>query len=262
VNTFIRDYGWFLAFWGTLILFGALEYLAPELPGDPGRRRRWFVNVGLGIINGLIASSLPVLTIASAQWAATHQLGLLNWLAAPLLVALPVTILARTFGQYAFHLLSHKVPLLWRLHRVHHCDEHLDATSTLRNHPLELMASAVFVSAIVAMLGLSAVVLIVYESFEALLNLLAHANIRLPQPVERIARALFFITPALHRIHHSARQEETDTNYGAVFSFWDQLFGTYRDKAAESSTFRFGLDEIGRDRAQSLEAQLALPWRP
>jgi sterol desaturase/sphingolipid hydroxylase (fatty acid hydroxylase superfamily) len=262
VSTFIRDYGWFLIFWGTLILFGAVEYLAPEMPGDPSRRRRWSVNVGLGIINGLIASSLPVLTVASAQWAATHQFGLLNWLGASLLVTLPVTILGRTFAQYAFHLLSHKIPLLWRLHRVHHCDEHLDATSTLRNHPLELIASAVFVSAMVALSGLSPAVLIIYESIEALLNLLAHANIRLPPMTERVARALFFITPAVHRIHHSARQEETDSNYGAVFSFWDQLFGTYRDKAAEREAFRFGLDEIGRDRAQSLEAQLALPWRP
>jgi sterol desaturase/sphingolipid hydroxylase (fatty acid hydroxylase superfamily) len=262
VNTFIRDYGWFLVFWGTLILFGALEYLAPELPGDPSRRPRWFVNVGLGIVNGLIASSLPVLTIASAQWAATHQFGLLNWLAAPLLVALPVTILVRTFAQYAFHVLSHKIPLLWRLHRVHHCDEHLDATSTLRNHPLELIASGIFVGAIVAISGLSPAVLIAYESIEALLNLLAHANIRLIPAIERVARAVFFITPAVHRIHHSARQEETDSNYGAVFSFWDRVFGTYRDKAAESGTFRFGLNEIDRERAQSLEAQLALPWRP
>jgi sterol desaturase/sphingolipid hydroxylase (fatty acid hydroxylase superfamily) len=262
VNTFIHGYGWFLVFWSALILLGALESLAPELPGEASRRRRWFVNLGLGIINGLIASSLPVLTVASAQWAATHHAGLLNWLAAPLLVALPVTILARTFAQYAFHLLSHKVPLLWRLHRVHHCDEHLDATSTLRNHPLELIASGVFVGAAVATLGLSPAVLIAYESIEALLNLLAHANIRLAQPAERLARALFFITPAVHRIHHSARQEETDSNYGAVFSFWDQLFGTYRDKAAELEPFRFGLDEISRERAQSLEAQLALPWRP
>jgi sterol desaturase/sphingolipid hydroxylase (fatty acid hydroxylase superfamily) len=262
VSTFIRDYGWFLAFWGTLILLGAVEHLAPEMPGDASRRRRWFVNLGLGIINGLIASSLPVLTIASAQWAATHQFGLLNWLAAPLLVAVPLTILGRTFAQYVFHLLSHKIPLLWRLHRVHHCDEHLDATSTLRNHPLELVASAIFVSTIVVALGLSPVVLIAYESIEALLNLLAHANIRLPPMTERTVRSLFFITPALHRIHHSARREETDTNYGAVFSFWDRLFGTYRDKAAEVEAFRFGLDEIGRERAQSLEAQLALPWRP
>lgn len=261
MSTFIHDYGWFLVFWGTLILLGAGEYLAPEMPGEASRRRRWFVNVGLGIINGLIASSLPVLTVASAQWAATHQFGLLNWLSTPLLVALPVTILGRTLAQYAFHLLSHKIPLLWRLHRVHHCDEHLDATSTLRNHPLELIASAIFISAIVAISGLSPAVLIVYESIEALLNLLAHANVRLPPAAERVARALFFITPSLHRIHHSARQEETDSNYGAVFSFWDQLFGTYRDKAAELQAFRFGLDEISRDRAQSLEAQLALPWR-
>ncbi len=262
MSTFIHDYGWFVAFWSTLVALGAVEHLAPEMFSEASRRRRWFVNVGLGTINGLIASSLPVLTVASAQWAVTHQFGLLNWLAAPLLVALPITILGRSFAQYAFHVLSHKVPLLWRLHRVHHCDEHLDATSTLRNHPLELIASAIFISAIVAMLGLSPAVLIAYESIEALLNLLAHANIRLPPTTERVARALFFITPAVHRIHHSARQEETDCNYGAVFSFWDRLLGTYRDKAAESEAFRFGLDEIGRERAQSLEAQLALPWWP
>jgi sterol desaturase/sphingolipid hydroxylase (fatty acid hydroxylase superfamily) len=176
VNTFIGDYGWLLVFWGTLILLGAVEYLAPETPGD--------------------------------------------------------------------------------------CDEHLDATSTLRNHPLELIASAVFVGAIVAISGLSPAVLIVYESIEALLNLLAHANVRLPQPAERVARALFFIAPTLHRIHHSARQEETDSNYGAVFSFWDHLFGTYRDKAAELQAFRFGLDEISRKPRKASKLNWRCPGDP
>lgn len=262
MSSFLRDYGWFLIFWSTLILLGAMEYFAPELPDDASRRRRWPVNLSLGLINGLVTSSVPVLTVGSAQWAANHQVGLLNWLAAPLWVVVPLTIVGRSLAQYVFHVLCHKVPLLWRLHRVHHCDTHLDATSTLRNHPLELIANVMFVSAMVALLGLSPAVLVAYESAEALLNLLSHANIRVPLVAERIARALFLTTPALHRIHHSARHEETDTNYGAAFLFWDWLFGTYRDKTAETEAFRFGLNEVSLERAENLEVQLALPWRP
>src|SRR5216110_2133666 len=143
MDSFMREYGWFLTFWGAMTLLGTIEYLAPQMPDNADRKRRWPTNFGLGTLNGLFASSLPVLTVASAQWAAERDFGLLHWIAAPWWIAVAFTLAARSFGQYAFHFASHKVPLLWRLHRVHHCDVHLDATSALRNHPIELVASAV-----------------------------------------------------------------------------------------------------------------------
>ena len=259
MDALIREYGWFLTFWGTMILLGAVEFLAPQFPGSADRVRRWPTNLGLGILNGLIVSSLPVLTVASAQWAAVDGFGLFNWVAAPWWLAVPCTLLVRSLGQYAFHLVSHKNPVLWRLHRVHHCDVHLDASSALRNHPLELIASVGFVISFIVICGLSPIVLAAYESVEAIVNMLTHANIRVPDAAERVARP-FFVTPGLHRIHHSAFRLETDSNYGALFSVWDRLFGTYRAEVQADKAFRFGLDDVSRERAGNLEWQLKLPW--
>jgi sterol desaturase/sphingolipid hydroxylase (fatty acid hydroxylase superfamily) len=261
MDSFLFEYGWFLTFWAVMALLGTIEYFAPQLPDRADRKRRWPTNFALGILNGLIASSLPVLTVASAQWAAEHQFGLLHWIAAPWWFAVVFTLLARSFGQYVFHLASHKIPLLWRLHRVHHCDDHLDATSSLRNHPIEFVASALAVVPIIVLGGLSPLVLAAFEAVEAIVNVITHANVRHPEPVERFVRILFF-TPYLHRIHHSPEQIETDSNYGNVFTFWDRLFGTYRGKALrDGDDVRFGLDDISQERAGDFPYPLRLPGR-
>jgi sterol desaturase/sphingolipid hydroxylase (fatty acid hydroxylase superfamily) len=257
---FIREYAWFLTFWGMIVLFGAVEFLFPQFPEHADRARRWPTNFGLGILNGLIVSSVPVLTVGSAQWAASHDVGLLNWIAAPWWMALPCTLLVKSLGQYAFHRISHMNPLLWRLHRVHHCDVHLDVSSALRTHPLEMIASIVFMIPVAVIFGLSPIVLAVYESVEAIVNMLTHMNVRIPATAERYAR-LLLVTPGLHRLHHSVVQAETDSNYGNVFSFWDRLFGTYRGETIQpAGTFRFGLDDVGPERAGNLQSQLKLPW--
>jgi sterol desaturase/sphingolipid hydroxylase (fatty acid hydroxylase superfamily) len=261
MNAFVREHAWFLVFWGAIVLFGAIEFLSPQIPDAADRARRWPTNFGLGILNGLIVSSVPVASVGAAQWAATQEIGLLNWIAAPWWLALPCTLLIKSLSQYAFHFLSHKVPLLWRLHRVHHCDVHLDVSSALRTHPLELIASSAFVIPIVVVGGLSPVVLAVYETVEVFVNMLTHANVRLPNVVEHYARVLF-VTPGLHRLHHSAFQPETDSNYGNVFSFWDRLFSTLRGEArASGAVFRFGLDDVDCDRAGNFARQLELPFR-
>lgn len=110
MDAFIREYAWFLVFWGTIVLFGAIELLFPQFPEHADRTRRWPTNFGLGILNSLILSSVPVLSVGSAQWAASHDVGVLNWIAAPWWVVLPCTLLTKSLGQYVFHLLSHKFP--------------------------------------------------------------------------------------------------------------------------------------------------------
>src|ERR1700709_2176885 len=154
MDAFVREHAWFFTFWGAIVLFGIIEFLFPQFPETADRARRWPTNFGLGILNGLIVSAVPVASVGAAQWAAAHDIGLLNWIAAPWWLALPCTLLIKSLSQYAFHFLSHKVPLLWRLHRVHHCDVHLDVSSSLRNHPLELIASSAFVIPIVVVCGL------------------------------------------------------------------------------------------------------------
>ena len=256
----IREHSLFLAFWGAMILLGGIEFLVPQFADDADRRRRWPTNFALGILNGLIASSVPALTVASAWWAARSGFGLLNWLAAPAWVALIATLAVKSLGQYSFHLLSHKIGFLWKLHRVHHSDVHLDISSALRTHPLEMIASILFMIPLVVVFGLSPIVLVAYETAELFANILTHANMRIPDGVERLARALL-VTPSLHRLHHSTVQIETDSNYGNVVSIWDRLFRTYRGEAVEPGSFRFGLDDVSRERAGDLGAQLGLPWR-
>ena len=260
MDAFMREHAWFLTFWGAIVVFGAIEFMFPQFPERADRARRWPTNFGLGILNGLIVSAVPVLSVGSAQWAANESVGILNWLAAPWWVALPCTLLAKTLGQYAFHVICHKNPVLWRLHRVHHGDVHLDVSSALRNHPLEMIASIAFMLPIVVLFGLSPIVLLAFEAIEGLVNTLTHANIRIPDAIERRARSLL-ITPGLHRLHHSDAQAETDSNYGNVFSFWDRLFGTYRPKPLQpDKPFRFGLEDISAERARDFGYQLKLPW--
>jgi sterol desaturase/sphingolipid hydroxylase (fatty acid hydroxylase superfamily) len=257
---FVREHAWFFAFWGAIVVFGTIEQLFPQFPEGADRARRWPTNFGLGILNGLIVSSVPVLSVGAAQWAATRHIGVLNWIDAPWWMALACTLLVKSLGQYVFHLISHKNPVLWRLHRVHHGDVHLDVSSALRTHPLEMIASTLFMIPIVVLCGLSPIVLLAYETVEVFLNMLTHANIRIPETIEGCARALL-ITPGLHRLHHSDTLPETDSNYGNVFSFWDRLFATYRQQPVQPDrAFRFGLQELSAERAADLGYQLRLPW--
>jgi sterol desaturase/sphingolipid hydroxylase (fatty acid hydroxylase superfamily) len=260
VEAFAREHALFLAFWAAVVLLGSIEFLAPQHPGEADRKRRWFTNFGLGILNGLIVSAVPAATVAAALWAQESHFGLPNWLAAPWWAALIVTVLVRSLAQYAFHVLCHKAPLLWRLHRVHHSDVYLDVSSALRNHPLEVIINFTFLVLVIAIFGLSPVVLAVYETAELFANMLTHANLRIPDGIERVIRPLF-VTPGLHRLHHSPLQIETDSNYGNLFSLWDRMLGTYRGETIQPGpALRFGLDEVSSDRASDLQEQLALPW--
>ena len=261
MNEFMRQYGWFLTFWGLIALLSALEYLFPQNPEHVDRTHRWGTNFGLGVLNGLIASLTPALTVCSAQWATSRGVGILNWVAAPWWLALPGTLLIRSLAQYAFHRYAHKSSFLWRIHRVHHCDVHLDASSALRFHPLEMIANIAFVVPIIMVCGLSPGILLIYECVEIIVGIMTHTNLRVPNAVEQIASPLL-VTPGLHRRHHSADQARADSNYGNVFSFWDRLFGTYCSEPTEKSrTVEVGLEDVSGEQAGDFICQLKLPLR-
>jgi sterol desaturase/sphingolipid hydroxylase (fatty acid hydroxylase superfamily) len=261
VEAFVREHWMFLAFWGAIVVITTIEFLAPQIPGEAYRSRRWFTNFGLGILNALIASSIPAATVAAAFWAEQSHVGVLNLLAAPWWAALIATVLVRSFAQYVYHVLCHTIPWLWRLHCVHHSDVHVDVSSALRSHPVEIIVNVAFLMLVTVVCGLPPAVLAAYETAEHFANMLTHANLRVPDRIERFLRPLF-MTPALHRLHHSPVRIETDSNYGIVFSFWDRMVGTYRGATAQTGPqFRFGLDEVSRERALDLQAQLVLPWK-
>jgi sterol desaturase/sphingolipid hydroxylase (fatty acid hydroxylase superfamily) len=255
------DQAWFLTFWGALAILAALEVLIPESPAPAERSRRWPVNLGLAIFNALLFSLVPALSVSAAQWAALRHIGLLNQISAPAWAAFPIAITVQSLAFYGFHLWSHANPILWRLHRVHHGDPYLDATTSLRHHPFEMIASVLILTPIYVICGLSPVAVAVYEMAEALFGLLTHANLPLPERTERVLRALF-VTPPYHRVHHSIVRAETDSNYAGVFSFWDRLFGTYRGEAIDAGRrIVFGLEEFDGDQADDILDQLKSPWR-
>jgi len=158
------------------------------------------------------------------------------------------------------HILNHKVPILWAIHRVHHTDTRLDVSTTVRFHPLEFVYSTPFTLAGIALFGVPPVAVLVYELMDAAITVFSHANVRLPRWLDYPLR-LVIVTPDVHRVHHSSYQPETDSNYGAVLTIWDRVLGTYRSKtAADVAAQETGLAECQDARSRSLAWLMILPF--
>ena len=169
---------------------------------------------------------LPFLAVGAAWDAGILGFGLLNLVAWPLWIEVVIAILLLDLAIWFQHMVFHKVPVLWRLHRVHHADRDIDVTTALRFHPIEIAASMVVKIGVVYLIGAPALGVIL---FEIILNgsaMFNHANMRLPQKVDRVLRT-FLVTPDMHRVHHSVHRHETDSNYGFALSIWDRMFRTY-----------------------------------
>lgn len=251
----------FAAFFGALVLLGLLEPIAALGVEDVVRPKRWPANFGLTAINVLVLRALPVASLAVADVAAARGWGLLNQIAMPALAAVAAAFLLRSLTSYVIHVAMHKVPWFWRLHRVHHTDTAMDISTAVRFHPLEFVISIPVVLAATLALGFPPVAVMIYGLADAAMAVFSHANIRLPAWVEQ-ASGLFLVTPAMHRIHHSAAQRQTDSNYGATLSCWDRLFGTYRVlPEADLAGLHLGLAEYRADSTRSLRWLLRLPFR-
>jgi len=218
-------------FLGLFALLAGAEALAPRRPRSQARARRWVTNWGIVILDTLtlrlVAIVVPLLAVGAALDASARGWGLFNRLDWPPAVEIVLAILILDLAIWAQHLITHKVPLLWRLHRVHHADVDMDVTTAIRFHPVEIALSMGLKIGLVYLLGPAAIAVIL---FEILLNGMAmfnHANINLPPRVDAVLRR-FVVTPDMHRVHHSVHRDEHDTNYGFSLSVWDRLFGTYR----------------------------------
>jgi sterol desaturase/sphingolipid hydroxylase (fatty acid hydroxylase superfamily) len=207
-------------------------------------------------------AALPLSGIGAALWAEGRGWGLLaGWPSAPAGAVLAATLAARSLSSYAVHVAMHRVPLLWRVHRVHHSDPFLDVSTTVRFHPLEFLVQLAPTGAVIVALGLPAWALLVYELLDTGANLFIHANVRLPRRLEAGLR-LVVVTPDLHRVHHSSDQAETDSNYGVVVPWWDRLFGTYRAAPAGGPDgMTLGLAGWRGRRATALGGLLLAPFR-
>lgn len=262
---FLRVHGediLFAAFFATLAVLALMETRSAMRAEGANRLRRWPTNFGLTAANIVIMGLLPLSQLAMADLARDQGLGWLNQRPSGPFLGLVVTFLAFSLQSWAVHLAMHKVPLLWRVHRVHHTDTHLDISTTVRFHPVEFIIQMPVSAVVVLTLGAPPSAVILYGIFDAVVNAVSHANLRLPDRLDR-ALGLVIVTPHLHRVHHSPVWPETDSNFGATLPLWDRLFGTYRSKPAEELGRQgIGLNEMQDRRAWSFWWMLSLPFRP
>lgn len=245
---------------GVFAVFALIETLAPARRTVRGKR--WVTNLALFALDTLAVRLLvPLLMVGAAALAAERGWGLLNLIEIPQWAGVVLALLAMDLALYFQHWATHRVPLLWRLHKVHHSDPQFDVTTAARFHPLEIIASMAFKMAVVIALGLPVLGVFVFELVFNLATLFTHANFALPRGLEGPVRA-FLVTPDMHRIHHSSCRPETDSNYGTLLSGWDRLFGTYTTSAARGQEgIEIGLEQYQDDRPHSLGWSLLLPFR-
>ncbi len=246
---------------GIFCLMIAWEALSPRRAQHLSRKQRWPVNLGLAAINMIIMRlSVGSLAYLSAIDASERGIGLMNWLAAPDWLSIGVTLLILDFAIYCQHILSHKWPLLWRLHQVHHTDLEFDATTAVRFHPLEILLSMFYKVAWIYLLGANPWAVI---AFEIILNGAAtfnHSNVYIAPWLDKKLRWLI-ITPDMHRIHHSPIPYETDSNYGFSISCWDRLCRTYvAEPRQNQTTMAIGLSAFQQASELRLLKLLRLPF--
>lgn len=251
-----------VVFYGTIIFFAVVEFLFPRLKPEFSVLPRWSSNLGLGLIGVLMAGFvIPVGTLTAAEYSRTEGWGLMNQTALPLWLTLPVGVLVLDLVKYWEHWLLHRVPLLWRLHVVHHADLDVDFTTGFRHHPFEALAVAVALPLTVLAAGVPPVAVIAFQIMAAFAAIYTHANIRYPLALEKALR-LVLMTRYAHLVHHSAKRAETDSNYGQVFLFWDRLFGTYRaEPDAGVDGITTGVEYFRSARDLVIDRVLTMPFR-
>jgi sterol desaturase/sphingolipid hydroxylase (fatty acid hydroxylase superfamily) len=223
-------------FFGIFAIVAAWEFMAPRRSLTTSKLIRWGNNLGLVFLNSLILRLLfPAAAVGVAVLAQQRGWGLFNIADTPFALATIVSIVTMDLAIYLQHVMVHAIPILWRLHRVHHADPDYDVTTGARFHPLEIILSMLIKFATVLLLGPPVVAVVI---FEILLNATAmfnHGNIKLPKGIDRLLR-WFVVTPDMHRVHHSVEDDETNSNFGFSLPWWDRLFGTYRDQPRAGHT--------------------------
>jgi sterol desaturase/sphingolipid hydroxylase (fatty acid hydroxylase superfamily) len=255
-NTDILRLGFFV---GVFSLVAIGELLAPRRALITPKARRWARNLTLILMNPLVVRLLfPVLATGLAVTASEQGWGLLNNLGIPRWAAMVIGIVLLDLVIYLQHVMFHAVPVLWRLHMVHHADLDFDVTTGLRFHPIEILVSMGIKLAAVAVLGPPVMAVVIFEVVLNGMAMFNHSNLRVPLPMDRILR-LIVVTPDMHRVHHSVFPQETNTNFGFNFSWWDRLLGTYRDQPTKGhGGMTIGLHQYSAP--LSLPRLLALPF--
>jgi len=214
-------------FLGLFSILAVSEWLRPRRKLRISKANRWFTNIAIVIIDSVVVRLIfPAAAVGVALWAQASGYGLFNVITVPAVLAGIICIILLDFAVWFSHLLSHKVLMFWRFHRMHHSDRDIDVSTAIRFHPIEIVLSMVYKVAWVIALGAPAWSVILFEIILNGVAMFNHSNLKLGLHLDRVAR-LLIVTPDMHRVHHSSIPRETDSNYGFNFPFWDKLFGTY-----------------------------------
>jgi sterol desaturase/sphingolipid hydroxylase (fatty acid hydroxylase superfamily) len=243
------------SFLPAFILMAMWEILSQRRALTTSKKNRWISNLGITFLNPLVLRMVfPVLALDMAMIAQKQGWGLLNNFDSPYWVAVVIGIVLLDLTIYLQHVMFHAIPILWRLHMVHHADLDYDLTTGLRFHPIEIILSMVIKLSVVVVLGPPALAVIIFEIVLNAAAMFNHGNIRLPLKIDRILRYII-VTPDMHRVHHSVIIRETNSNFGFNLPWWDRLFGTYRSQPAKGhAEMTIGLSQF-RD-----AKRLTLPW--
>jgi sterol desaturase/sphingolipid hydroxylase (fatty acid hydroxylase superfamily) len=238
----------------------AFELLSPRRRLTTSKMLRWFSNLSVHILNTvMIRGLLPIIPIAAAVLAAEKGWGIINLYHLPTWPAIVIGAVSLDFVIYLQHVAFHTVPLCWRLHMVHHTDMDIDMTTGVRFHPVEIILSMFIKMVAIVVLGAPPLAVLI---FEVVLNggsIFTHSNVYIPSPVDKALR-VFFVTPDMHRVHHSVIIRETNTNFGFNLSWWDRIMGTYQDQpSAGHEGMTIGLGYFRDEKKLSLLWLLILP---
>jgi sterol desaturase/sphingolipid hydroxylase (fatty acid hydroxylase superfamily) len=249
-------------FAAVLLAMAALEHAFPRRPQRLAWRR-WPSNLGLVALSSLLLRVVaPAGAVGIAIWAESRGLGLFPTLGMPFWAAAPAAVLLLDMLIYFQHRVFHAVPLLWRLHRVHHADPELDASSGLRFHPVEILLSLAIKGVAVVALGAPPEAVLVFEVLLNATALFNHANVAIPAWLDRPLRRVL-VTPDMHRVHHSEIKRETNSDFGFCLSVWDRMFGTYIAEPAKGQTgMVIGVEGFRADPEQRIDRLLLQPLKP
>jgi sterol desaturase/sphingolipid hydroxylase (fatty acid hydroxylase superfamily) len=250
------------AFGAVFALMAAWEFFGPRRAQAIGRGWRWPNNLAVVVVDMLLIRILfPTTAVGLALIAQARGVGLFNIIAFPQWAAVLASFVLLDFAIYAQHVLFHAVPLLWRLHRMHHADLEFDVTTGLRFHPIEILLSMLIKLAVIAALGAPALAVLIFEVMLNATSMFNHGNIRMPPALDRVLRWLV-VTPDMHRVHHSIAARETNSNFGFNLPWWDRLFGTYRAQpAAGHEAMTIGIEQFRDPRELGLDRLLLQPFR-
>ena len=248
-------------FFTVLAVMAAWEMAAPRRALAQPRRFRWPANLGIVVLNTvLVRLLLPLAPFSFAALAEARGWGLFNLIAAPGWLAIAASVVMLDLVIYLQHAMFHAVPVLWRLHRMHHADLDFDVTTGARFHPIEIILSAILKMVVIALTGAPAMAVL---TFEVVLNATAmfnHANVGLGTRLDRVLRWIV-VTPDMHRVHHSVHVDEANSNFGFNLPWWDRLFGTYRNQPRDGHVgMTIGIEQFRETSALHLHRMLAQPF--